>query len=65
MGATRGHLRWQFLTESLLLATFGGLGGLILGFLATAGYARYQEIVDQHYAAASYRNVKRWLADRE
>ena len=29
------------------------------------GYARYQEIVDKYYAAASYRNVKRWLAERE
>lgn len=29
------------------------------------GYAKYQEIVDQHYAAASYRNVKRWLAERK
>jgi predicted esterase len=28
-------------------------------------YARYQEIVDQYYAASSYRNVKRWLAERE
>jgi predicted esterase len=30
-----------------------------------AGYAKYQEIVDKHYAAASYRNVKRWLAERQ
>jgi predicted esterase len=29
------------------------------------GYAKYQEIVDQHYAASSYRNVKRWLAERK
>jgi predicted esterase len=29
------------------------------------GYARYQEIVDSHFAAPSYRNVKRWLAERE
>jgi predicted esterase len=29
------------------------------------GYAKYQEIVDKHYAAASYRNVKRWLAERK
>lgn len=28
-----------------------------------AGYAKYQEIVDKHYAASSYRNVKRWLAE--
>jgi predicted esterase len=27
-------------------------------------YAKYQEIVDKYYAASSYRNVKRWLAER-
>jgi len=27
------------------------------------GYAKYQEIVDKAYAASSYRNVKRWLAE--
>ena len=29
------------------------------------GYAKYQEIVDRYYAAACYRNVKRWLAERK
>lgn len=29
------------------------------------GYAKYQEIVDNHYAAPSYRNAKRWLAERK
>jgi predicted esterase len=29
------------------------------------GYAKYQEIADRFYAASSYRNVKRWLAERE
>jgi predicted esterase len=29
------------------------------------GYQKYQEIVDKYYAASSYRNVKRWLAERE
>jgi predicted esterase len=29
------------------------------------GYAKYQEIVDKYYAASSYRNVKRWLAERQ
>jgi predicted esterase len=29
------------------------------------GYARYQEVVDKYYAASSYRNVKRWLAQRK
>ena len=29
------------------------------------GYAKYQEIVDNYFAASSYRNVKRWLAERK
>jgi putative ABC transport system permease protein len=40
LGATRGHIRIQFVTESLLLAGLGGLIGLILGATATGLYAR-------------------------
>jgi predicted esterase len=29
------------------------------------GYAKYQEITEKYYAASSYRNVKRWLAERK
>ena len=29
------------------------------------GYAKYQEVVEKHYAAASYRNAKRWLGERK
>jgi hypothetical protein len=29
------------------------------------GYTKYQVIVDKYYAASSYRNVKRWLAERK
>jgi predicted esterase len=29
------------------------------------GYAKYKEIVDKYPAATSYRNVKRWLAERK
>jgi putative ABC transport system permease protein len=32
----------QFFTESLLLAVFGGLGGIALGAVVTAGYAASQ-----------------------
>jgi putative ABC transport system permease protein len=39
LGATRGHVRVQFLTEALLLALFGGLGGVLIGAAATADYA--------------------------
>jgi len=43
LGATRGQIRVQFVMESLLLSTLGGVGGLLLGIAVTAGYAAYQE----------------------
>jgi putative ABC transport system permease protein len=47
LGATRAHVRIQFLAESLLLAAIGGLAGLVVGSTVTAGYAssRSWEIV--------------------
>ncbi|WP_341718098.1 ABC transporter permease [Micromonospora sp. FIMYZ51] len=42
LGATRGQIRTQFLAESLLLSALGGTGGVLLGILVTAGYARWQ-----------------------
>jgi putative ABC transport system permease protein len=39
LGATRGQIRLQFLTEALLLGGLGGLGGSVLGIAATALYA--------------------------
>jgi putative ABC transport system permease protein len=42
LGATRGHIRIQFLAEALLLSMFGGAGGTLLGSAVTAGYARTQ-----------------------
>ncbi|MFC6930856.1 ABC transporter permease [Actinomadura yumaensis] len=39
LGATRGHVRLQFVTESLLLSVLGGAAGMVLGSLATAAYA--------------------------
>jgi putative ABC transport system permease protein len=40
LGATRGHVRAQFLVESLLLAVLGGAAGVLGGALVTGGYAR-------------------------
>jgi putative ABC transport system permease protein len=42
LGATRGHIRTQFLAESLLLSALGGLGGTLLGIAVTTVYATYQ-----------------------
>jgi putative ABC transport system permease protein len=42
LGATRGHVRIQFLAESLLLSALGGVGGALLGIAVTAAYAAYQ-----------------------
>nr|WP_232425329.1 ABC transporter permease [Pseudofrankia inefficax] len=40
LGATKGHIRIQFLSEAALLAVFGGAGGVGLGAAATAVYAQ-------------------------
>jgi putative ABC transport system permease protein len=39
LGATRGHIRIQFLAEAILLALIGGAVGVGLGVLSTAVYA--------------------------
>ncbi|RAS69981.1 putative ABC transport system permease protein [Lentzea atacamensis] len=39
LGATRGHIRAQFLTEAVLLSGLGGLAGTVLGAAGVAGYA--------------------------
>src|SRR5262245_28250243 len=39
LGATRGHIRIQFLAEAVLLAVLGGLVGVAAGIVATVVYA--------------------------
>ncbi|HEY7133582.1 MAG TPA: ABC transporter permease [Acidimicrobiia bacterium] len=40
LGATRRHIAGQFVVEAALLATTGGVFGVVLGAMVTAGYAR-------------------------
>jgi putative ABC transport system permease protein len=42
LGATRGHIARQFLTEALVLAGLGGVGGVALGCAIAIGYAQSQ-----------------------
>ncbi len=39
LGATRGDVRGQFLTDALVLSALGGLAGVVLGAAVTAGCA--------------------------
>jgi putative ABC transport system permease protein len=41
LGATRGHIRMQFLAESIALSILGGLAGATFGTVITVGYAAY------------------------
>ncbi|QYN22643.1 ABC transporter permease [Amycolatopsis sp. DSM 110486] len=42
LGANRGQIRVQFLTEAVTLSAIGGLAGVAVGALATLAYATYQ-----------------------
>jgi putative ABC transport system permease protein len=42
LGATRGHIRAQFLTEAVVLSALGGLAGTAIGVVVTLAYSAYQ-----------------------
>ena len=44
LGATKRHVRLQFLTEALLLALLGGAAGVALGAAITLGYAAARDL---------------------
>lgn len=45
LGATKRHVRMQFLVEAVMLSALGGVIGVALGILITRGYASVRDIV--------------------
>ncbi|MFE7120060.1 ABC transporter permease [Streptomyces sp. NPDC057654] len=43
LGANRGQIRGQFLTESVVLSGLGGVAGTVIGAVATLGYAAWRD----------------------
>jgi putative ABC transport system permease protein len=45
LGATKRHIRLQFLIEAVLLALLGGVLGVLIGVAVTAGYTSVRHMV--------------------
>jgi ABC-type lipoprotein release transport system permease subunit len=62
LGAARGHVAAQFVVESLLLATLGGVAGMAIGAAITIGVADRQQWAVQLPAAALWGGLAAALA---
>jgi putative ABC transport system permease protein len=54
LGATRGHVAAQFVVESLLLATIGGVAGMAIGAAITVAVADQRDWTVQIPAVAAW-----------